>query len=69
MTYEEYLLYKNQVLMLANGSNIHAINNQLGIICGIIQMKDVCDCEHDNVNYDEIIQKAKHTICILMKPY
>jgi len=71
MTYDEFLLYKNQTLMLANGSNIHAINNQLGIIIGIIQMRDICDCEGDDKheNYDEIIQKAKHTICLLMKPY
>ena len=63
MTNSEFDLYKNQILMKTNGSNIHAVNNQLGIILCAIGMQNLCECDHEDVSYDEIIIKAKNTIC------
>lgn len=68
MTNSEFDLYKNQILMKTNGSNIHAVNNQLGIILCAIGMKELCECDHDeDMSYDEIITKAKNTICYLIR--
>ena len=67
MNKNEYNLYKNQILMKATGANIHMINNQLGIILCAINMQELCECEHEDISYDDMITMAKETINRLLK--
>lgn len=62
MNMGEFELYKQHIAMHMNGSNVHTINNQLGLICCAISMIEVSDdpCEIDM--YNKIIFDAKDRI-------
>jgi len=66
MNKDEFMEYKSLTLLHGNGANIHAINNQLGIMILAIGCMTEYDSKSVVEEHNEIINNAKMTISKLL---